>query len=189
VSDEELASQAASGDDGAFGALVERHGTSVYRACLAALGTPSDAEDAAQEAFLLAHRRLGSFRGEARFKTWLLAIAWRRALDHRRSLLRRLRRFVSGDAQEGRGWLDRPAPARDPEGALLDAELAGHVRRLVGRLPAKLRDPLLLSAAGEHSYEEMAEILDVPAGTLKWRVSEARRLLKRRLAELGYGDE
>jgi DNA-directed RNA polymerase specialized sigma24 family protein len=62
------------------------------------------------------------------------------------------------------------------------------VHRLVRGLPAKLREPLLLAATGEYTYDDMAVILAAPAGTLKWRVSEARRLLKERLARLGYRD-
>ena len=78
---------------------------------------------------------------------------------------------------------------RTPEGALIDAELAQHVQRLVRALPARLRDPLLLCAAGEQTYHEMAAVLGVPEGTLKWRVAEARRRLKERLTALGYGNE
>jgi DNA-directed RNA polymerase specialized sigma24 family protein len=60
------------------------------------------------------------------------------------------------------------------------------VRRLVGTLPDTLRVPLLLAASGDYTFDEMAEALSVPAGTLKWRVSEARRRLKMKLRALGY---
>jgi RNA polymerase sigma-70 factor (ECF subfamily) len=67
--------------------------------------------------------------------------------------------------------------------------MAQHVRRLVRALPARLRDPLLLCAAGDQTYHEIASVLGIPEGTLKWRVAEARRRLKDRLVRLGYRDE
>jgi RNA polymerase sigma-70 factor (ECF subfamily) len=187
VSDAELVARARQGDTAAFGELVDRHRAAVYRAAHAALGSASEAEDVAQEAFLAAYRKMDSYRGEASFKTWLLRIAWRQALTRRRSLVTRWRRFVSaGDPPE-------PRPGREgqrsPEATLIDAEMAGHVQRLVRALPAPLRDALLLSAAGEQTYHEIALVLGIPEGTLKWRVTEARRRLKDRLVRLGYRDE
>jgi RNA polymerase sigma factor (sigma-70 family) len=186
VSDAELVARARQGDTAAFGELVDRHRRAVYRAAHAALGSAEEAEDVAQEAFLTAYQKMATYRGEASFKTWLLAIAWRRARRRRRGLASLWRRFVSG------GALESPAPDGPPrpqEAALIDAERARHVQRLVRALPARLRDPLLLCASGEQTYREIAEVLGIPEGTLKWRVAEARRRLKQRLAALGYGDE
>jgi RNA polymerase sigma-70 factor (ECF subfamily) len=185
VSDAELVARAREGDRAAFGELVERHRAAVYRAALAALGRASEAEDAAQEAFLAAYRKMGTYRAEASFKTWLLTIAWRHALGRRRSLAARWRRFVSTEEPAS------PAAAETPtqEQALIAAEMAAHVRRLVQGLPARLRDPLVLSAAGDQTYAEIAVILGIPEGTLKYRVVEARRRLKERLVRLGYRHE
>ena len=187
VTDDELVDQARRGDTAAFGTLVDRHGCAVQRAAMAVLRSRQEAEDVAQEAFVTAYRKLDTFRGEASFRTWLLRIAWREAQDRRRSLARRLRRFV---APANEDHAPHPPPIGRPaqEEALAASELRAHVRRLLPGLPAKLRDALLLAATGEHTYDEMAAILDVPAGTLKWRVSEARRLLKERLALVGYQD-
>ena len=69
----------------------------------------------------------------------------------------------------------------------MSAEIQRDVLRLIRSLPTRLRDPLLLSAGGRYSYSELSEILDVPAGTVKWRVSEARRVLRIKLARLGHG--
>jgi RNA polymerase sigma-70 factor (ECF subfamily) len=90
VEDDELVERALKGDASAFDELVLRYGTAVYRAALAALGSPADAEDVMQDAFLLAYRKLSHFRGEASFKTWLLAITWHRALRRRQNPARRL---------------------------------------------------------------------------------------------------
>jgi RNA polymerase sigma-70 factor (ECF subfamily) len=177
--DSDLVAAARTGDRGAFDALVLRHQGSVFRTAYAVLGSRPEAEEAAQQAFLSAYTSLAGFRGGASFKTWLLKIAWRAALDRRRSVVVRLRRFVSGDTEEP--W-DPPGDERaTPEEALIDAERFARVRRLVAALPPRLRDALLLTSSGDHSYAEVAEILDVPVGTLKSRVSDARQLLKRRL--------
>jgi RNA polymerase sigma-70 factor (ECF subfamily) len=187
----ELVERARQGDTRAFGELVDLHRSAVYRAALAALRSPADAEDVAQEAFVTAYRKLDGFRGEASFKTWLLAIAWRKALDRRGSLGRRLRLMVATkDDERGAGPIDRlPDGGPSQEEALLSAELVRNTRRLIGTLPAKLRDALLLVGSGECTYEEAAAMTGAPVGTVKWRVSEARRILKRKLAALGYGHD
>ena len=184
VSDPELVERARRGDDAAFGTLVDRHRTAVFRAALAALGNREDAEEVAQEAFVAAFRHLRDFREDASFKTWLLSIAWRKALTRRRSVKTLIRRFVQ--PPEDAEW-QVPDARRTQEQAVLDKELRGHIRREISRLAPKLRDALLLASAGEHSYGEIAGMLGIPVGTLKWRVNEARRRLKGRLAEVGYG--
>jgi len=78
---------------------------------------------------------------------------------------------------------------RSQEDAVTDEELQQNVTRLIGTLPHKLRDALLLAGTGEHTYEQISLILGAPVGTVKWRVSEARRVLKRKLTALGYAYE
>ena len=97
VTDDELVARARQGDAAAFGELVGRHQTAVYRAARAAGAAPADAEDVAQEAFLLAYRKLESYRGEATFKTWLLTITWNQAVNRRRANARWWRRIVDVD--------------------------------------------------------------------------------------------
>jgi RNA polymerase sigma-70 factor (ECF subfamily) len=186
VSDPELVERARRGDHAAFGTLVDRHLTSVFRAALAALGSREDAEEVAQEAFVAAHRHLQDFREDASFKTWLLSIAWRKALTRRRTVKSFLRRFVQ--PPEDTEW-QVPDGGRTQEQMVLHRELRGHVRHEISRLAPKLRDALLLASAGEHSYSDIAGMLGIPVGTLKWRVNEARRQLRVRLAEMGYGQE
>jgi RNA polymerase sigma-70 factor (ECF subfamily) len=186
VTEAELIERARQGDGSAFGELVERYQASVFRTAMAALRSTADAEDIAQEAFVAAFEKLPAFRGDASFKTWLLAITWRRALDRRKSLSERLRRFTTSD---GQAPVDHPAPGRSHEDLLVDADRRAQVRRLLRKLPAKFRDVLLLVAAGDHTLEEIAEMLGVPVGTAKWRAAEGRRLLKAKLIRLGYGDD
>ncbi len=184
VSDAALVDRARGGDREAFGALVDRHRAAVFRTARAALRSATEAEDVAQEVFVVAYRALGTYRGEAAFRTWLLAIAWRRAVRRRRSLAHFWRRFAAkdGDLRAETAWRDATDGAADPAAALEHRERAETARRLIQGLPPALRDALLLAATGEQTYEEMAATLGVPAGTLKWRVSEARRLVRERIA-------
>jgi RNA polymerase sigma-70 factor, ECF subfamily len=193
VTDEELVALARQGDTDAFDQLVSRHQGAVYRAALAALHVPEDAEEAAQDAFVRAWRSLKQFRGSSSFRTWMLKIAWNRALSHRRSIVSWLRRRVSletGEGVSGRFGSDRRGASLDPPSphdALSDVELERNVTRAIEALSPKLRDTLLL-ANGECEYDEIAQMLKIPVGTVKWRVSEARRKVRERLASLGYVD-
>lgn len=178
----EALERARAGDPDAFGFLVDLFREPVFRAALAATGSQAEADDAAQEAFVAAYRRLDRFRGESSFKTWLLTIVWNKALDRRRAMRRSC---LSLETEDGR-TTDPPAPERPADAALVAASAHQAARRLIAGLPVKLRDPLLLVATGEHSYTEMAAMLAVPVGTLKWRISEARRIVREKLERLGY---
>lgn len=189
MTDADLIERARGGDAAAFGDLVDRHRGAVLRAALAATGRHADAEDVAQEAFVKCHRSLATFRAESSFRTWVVAIAWRTAVSRRRSL----RHWWSAGSRWGTGeQVDAaaegvPATGRSPEQLVLDGEYERRVRQLVRSLPARLRDPLLLATSGEYSMREIAQMLGEPEGTVKWRIAEARRLLKAKLERLGLG--
>jgi RNA polymerase sigma-70 factor (ECF subfamily) len=195
VTDADLVARARHGDSAAFGELIDRHRSAVYRAALAALGSHADAEDAAQDAFLAAYRRLDSFRGEASFKTWLLTITWHQAINRRRSLTRLWRRLVEPRVASLRENTDAPSalddlPSQDPspEETVADNQLRRDVLVAIRGLSPKLRDALLLAQAGTYSYDEIGAMLRVPTGTVKWRVSEARKMIRKRLDQRGYRD-
>lgn len=189
VTDLELVERAKQGDANAFGELVDRHHRAALRAAMAALRSPQDADDAVQEAWIAARDRLEGFRAEAEFRTWLLTIVWNKARDRRRSLMRWMMRLASFDDTDAQGVtaLELSGPRQSSSDALLGAELRDGVRRLVASLPKRLRDPLLLVASGEYTYEEVAAMLGQPVGTIKWRVSDARRQLRVKLERLGFG--
>lgn len=180
--DLELVRLAQAGDAQAFGELVEQNRRAVYRAAYAALGSPADADDVAQEAFVTAYQKLGSFRGESSFRTWLLSIAWRKALDRRRNAIKWLRLTVTHDE-----FTPLPSAERSHEERMAGDELRQVLRRMIASLPRKLRDALLLAGSGDYSYDQIGQMLRIPVGTVKWRVSEARRVLKQKLVALGYG--
>jgi RNA polymerase sigma-70 factor (ECF subfamily) len=191
ASDLDLVRLAQAGDVEAFGELVERNRRAVFRAALAAVRSPAEADDVAQEAFVTAYRKLASFRGDSQFRTWLLSITWRKAIDRRKSVTRWLRVAASAPRDDaGEDSFDiterMPSAERSQEDTVLDAELQRNVTRLIGTLPKKLRDALLLSGSGDYTYEQISGMLGVPLGTVKWRVSEARRVLRKKLAAMGY---
>lgn len=193
VTDLELVRLAQAGDSEAFGELVERNRRAVFRAALAALGSPAEADDVTQEAFVTAWRKLSGFRGESQFRTWLLSITWRKAIDRRKSVSKWLKLAASASRDEAGDEIfdvveQVPSRERPPDAVFESTELQRDIRRLIRTLPRKLRDALLLAGTGEHTYDEIGEILHAPVGTVKWRVAEARRVLKRKLAAMGYQD-
>jgi len=191
--DLELVRRAQAGDVAAFGELVERNRRAVFRAALAAVGSATEADDVAQDAFVTAFQKLGGFRGEASFKTWLLSITWRKAIDRRKSMTRWMQRLVhpTGSGETGEEWdpMDHvEAQGRSQEHDVMTSDLQRRLRPLIAALPKKLRDALLLAGSGDHTYEEIGHLLRIPVGTVKWRVSEARRVLKQKMISMGYSD-
>lgn len=176
VTDGELVARALEGNTAAFGELVERHRGAVYRAALAALGNAADAEDVAQEALVLAFRRLDQFRGDASVKTWMVSIAWRLSLSRRRRPIWWLKNSIP-DRVLDVVRSSAPTPEARFQRVELVASMKGHIRRL----PPKLRDALLMAVAGDLSQEEIAATMKIPAATFRGRVHEARRRLKEKM--------
>jgi RNA polymerase sigma-70 factor (ECF subfamily) len=188
-----LVRRAQAGDADAFGELVERNRRAVFRAALAAVGSAAEADDVAQEAFVTAFQKLNGFRAESSFKTWLLTITWRKAIDRRKSVTKWMQRLVAPaqSSETGEEWdpMDRlAAHGQSQEDELMTSDLQRRLRPLIASLPKKLRDALLLAGSGDHSYDEIGQILKIPTGTVKWRVSEARKVLKQKMLSMGYTD-
>ena len=171
---------ARAGDQSAFGCLVDLYQRVAVRTALVALGRMEDAEDVAQESFLIAWRKLEGFRGDSSFRTWLLTIVWRKALDRRRSRMLWWRRTGSQTAADPFDQV--PAASVSPERSAVARDAMKRARLEISKLSPTLRDTLLLAATGEHTYDEIASVLGAPVGTIKWRVAEARRKLGERLA-------
>jgi RNA polymerase sigma-70 factor, ECF subfamily len=187
VTDEDLVARAQGGMEDAWAELVHRHHAAVFRAAHAALLSRADADDAAQEAWIAAWRALGDFRGQSSFRTWLLAIAWRKSLDRRRSVagwIRMIRIDRSGEDDEGPP-VELASGEANAEDDVLDRAARTRLKTLVRGLPRTHRDALTLMATRDLSYAEAAALLGVPVGTLKWRVSDARRMLRERMQRVG----
>ena len=181
----QLVARARAGDVDAFGALVDRHARAARRVAAAALAAPDDADDVVQEACVTAWQRLGDLSDPEAFRAWLLRITWRKALDRRRSVRKWLTRLVVGESAD-----DQLQQAHDrgptPEGQAMATELDRAIAVAIRSLPTRLRDPFLLATAHQHRYDDIAEWLQLPVGTVKWRVFEARRILRAKLTALGH---
>ena len=181
-----LVALARTGDRAAFGELIERHLTAARRVALAAVGQPSDADEAVQEASVAAWRRLDGLNDANAFRGWFLRIVWRKAIDRRRSVRSWFDRFSSSTADDQRP-MEFVAADATPDQVLISRELAAAIAQVVRSLPRKLRDPFLLAASGDHRYEDIATMLGAPLGTVKWRIAEARRVIRMKLDHMGHG--
>ena len=177
---EELVRAAAKGRTDAFEELVRLHEKKVYALTLRMCGNPEDARDAAQEAFLSAWRGLPSFRGEAGFSTWLYRLASNAAIDQ----LRRNRRQREEDSLDA-GEMDAPDQSPGPQEAAEGSELQRAVADGLASLSEDHRRILLLREYQQLSYDEIAQTLDMDLGTVKSRISRARRALRKILLESG----
>jgi RNA polymerase sigma-70 factor, ECF subfamily len=188
-SDEVLAAQAAAGDHVAFEALVGRYQARVFRlACR--LTSDTDAPDVLQETFLQVYRHLASFRGEARFATWLYRIATNAALMHRRASRRRPAEPLDGflPAFDASG-LHAATPAQLSVASRIEERLdqrllAGKAREGIARLPDGYREAFVLRDLEDMSTADVAQALGVEPATVRQRVHRARLMLRGFLGEL-----
>lgn len=179
--DEVVARLASDGDPRAFATLVERYQEPIYRLCRRLTRSNADAEDALQETFLILMRRLRSFRGEAKFATWLYRIATNAALGIRRrqsrlraeSLEEFLPRF---DARQ------RHAGPIEPFEAIDRQRLARRASALLERLPDRYRVPMVLRDLEEIETSQVAAILGLTEAAVRQRVHRARLMLRGYLA-------
>ena len=182
-SDESLAARAAAGDEHAFEAIVGRYYARVYRLAVR-LTSDTDASDVLQETFLQVYRHLPSFRGDARFSTWLYRIATNAGLMHRRARARRpaepldafLPTFDAAGAHRG-----TPAELRVVSQAdeLIDRRvLAGKARDGLARLPDLYREAFILRDLEEMPTAEVAEVLGIEPAAVRQRVHRARLMLR-----------
>lgn len=175
--DSRLIAECLAGRTAAFGELVRRYQDRLYNTVYRLVDNAEDAQDVVQDAFLSAYQGLGSFKGEAQFFTWLYRIAVNTAIS-----LKRKQRAVlplrTGPADEsGAEPLDRSEDSR-PEHALERAEQERRIQQALGRLSPEHRAVLILKDMEGEKYETMAEILQVPIGTIRSRLHRARLELR-----------
>ena len=176
--DVQLVKASQQGDQDAFAVLVQRHQRRVFTLSLGMLQDYDDADEITQEVFVAAWQGLPSFRGEARFSTWLYRIAYHCCL---RQLERRKReRWWCSVSQEEHILAEMNKEKREEE-ISEQHELQAIVREQLEKLPTKYRVVLILRHFQEMTYEEMATILSMPVGTIKTHLFRARNLLKKRL--------
>lgn len=171
-----LIEQSLSGDPEAYAVLVNTYQTMIRNLAFRMTGSLDDAEELAQDAFLRGYQQLGSFRGGAKFSTWLCRIAMNLSLDWRRRESRR-------DHIHSQ-WAADVVPESSPNG--FPDELSRKVQTALDRLPVKQRAAIVLTVYENQSHAEAAKTLGCTEATVSWRVFAARRKLKQLLKDLPH---
>ncbi len=173
-----LVAASKTGDQDAFAQLVQRHQRRVFNLVFRMLQQYEEANEVTQETFLAAWQGLPSFRGDARFSTWLYRIAYNCCLKQLEQ--RKRDKALQAAVQAEQSFQQESCDERAAE-ELEARERQALVREHLSLLPAKYRIVLILRHLQELTYEEMAEILTMPIGTIKTHLFRARNLLKERL--------
>jgi len=195
LTDPELAQRISAGDKKAFELLMRRHNQILYRTARSILRDDAEAEDAVQEAYLLAYRGMSGFRGDAKLSTWLVRIVVNEAIARARRRKRGAEIIqLSGETQEdseaAEGNMNETSPEQ-PEGAAQRAQTRRLLESKIDELPDAFRTVFVLRALEELSVEETAAAVGVPEATVRSRFFRARGLLREALSkeiDLAYGD-
>lgn len=189
VEDRELVAQALQGSEAAYRELLERFRRPIFSLIYRMIGDREIAEDLAQESFVKAFNNLDSYNPSYRFSSWLFKIANNHAIDHlRRARLKTVSIHGSPHAadrereQETRIVLQ--APGETPEQEVLALELGSEIGAAISHLRAEYRTVVILRHVENRPYEEIAEIMDVPIGTVKTFLHRARLELREALGHL-----
>ncbi len=173
VPDAALVADALAGRREAFGTLVERYDRAVYHLAYRTMHDREEARDATQEAFFKAYRSLHTFKPQAKFSTWIFSICYHACCDR----LARRKRY-SGDALP-----DRADNAAGPEREAIAQDESRRLHEAIGRLPEKYRTVITLYHLQGRQYEEIAQVLEMPMGTVKTHLFRAKEQLRRLLTE------
>ena len=180
--DAALVAAAVAGDRQAFAALVERHQARILALLERLTGCREQARDLAQETFVSAYRKLATFEHRSGFATWLYRIG----CNHAAAAGRR-RRPVAAPGGDVRAAIEPVARLAPVSAGLEHEELARQVAAALARLDARYREVVVLADMQEAGYEEIAEALDIPVGTVRSRLHRGRLELRRLLATLDRG--
>ena len=181
LDDQQLVTASKRGDQDAFAQLVQRYQRRIFNVVYRMLQQYEEASEITQETFLAAWQGLPSFRGEARFATWLYRIAYNCAL---KQLETRKRDWALQAALQADHALESKDNFDCANAQIDEHERQAFVQEHLSHLPAKYRIVLILRHLQDMTYEEMAEILTMPVGTIKTHLFRARNLLKERLQGL-----
>jgi RNA polymerase sigma-70 factor (ECF subfamily) len=184
------------GSEDAFGMLIAQYSQPLYSLIARSLQDPADAADITQEVFIKVFRSIRSFHGDASLRTWLYRIALREASNQRRWWTRHKRQEITIDTPLSTGESEDGDESMCLSGILTDAtdspydhaaqaEMRTRVEVALRKLPETFRTVVVLREMEGFSYEEIAEILEVPAGTVKSRLTRGRAALKQILLESG----
>jgi RNA polymerase sigma-70 factor (ECF subfamily) len=178
--DNALISQCLKGDHAAFESLIRMHQRMIHSLTFRMTGSLADGEDLAQQTFLRAYEQLGSFRGGAKFSSWLYRIAVNTCLNWRRREMRRRQLHAA--------WADNSSRQRaEPAHPADENDLGRRVQEALMKLPAKQRAAMVLTVYDGFNHAEAARILGCSETTVSWRIFAARNKLKRWLKPAARG--
>jgi len=183
INDEELVNLCLSGDKNAFGELVMHYQRVVYGLTYHLVGNFEDARDLSQEAFIKAYTRLSHLRDKTKFASWLKKITFSVCMNWLKARGRSEFALLEKEINE-EDIYNIPDPAPPPPEQVEAAELREAVLKAVNKLPETYRLPLTLFHFDGLSYQKVAESLSIPVSTVKWRLHQARRILKKEMSEL-----
>jgi len=188
--DEDLVLRVQQGDKSAFDLLVIKYQHKIIQLVNRYVKDPSEAQDVAQEAFIKAYRALGNFRGDSAFYTWLYRIAINTAKNYLVSRSRRSSDYQV-DVQDAEVLENAPQlqGMETPERLLLNQEIIDTIKTAIDKLPEEMRTAIMLREFEGMSYEEIAEAMDCPVGTVRSRIFRAREAIDNKLNPLlEHGD-
>lgn len=186
ITDTELVARVQQGEKSAFDLLVLKYQHRIVKLVSRYVREPADAADVTQEAFLKAFRALPNFRGESAFFTWLYRIAINTAKNHLVALSRRPTDVALGNNEDGEQFEieDMQTTLETPERLLLTDEIRDTVIDAVNKLPDDLRTAIMLREIDGLSYEDIANVMACPIGTVRSRIFRAREAIDLRLQPL-----
>jgi RNA polymerase sigma-70 factor (ECF subfamily) len=184
--DRQLVERAQRGDKQAFSLLVEKYQRKLARLLSRFIRDPAEVEDVTQEAFIKAYRALPAFRGDSAFYTWLYRIGINTAKNYLMAMGRRAPTSTEVEAEEAEGF-EEGEQLRDintPESVLLSKEIAETVNATIEKLPEELRKAIQMREIEGMSYEDIAQAMDCPIGTVRSRIFRAREAIAEQLRPL-----
>ena len=190
--DIELAASAAQGSQDAFRELVRRFERPVYSLVLRMVQDPATAEDLAQEVFVKAFRRLGTYDPQWKFSSWLFKIAHNTAIDHLRRGVPETVPLETGADDKEKGSLSAvlaDETVEDPQAAAERRDLGRSLERAISSLRPEYRQAVLMFYAHGASYQDICEVTGLPLGTVKTNLHRARKELAQAMTSLGWGPE
>ncbi len=183
--DKQLVKRVQKGDKGAFDLLVLKYQHKIVNLVMRYVRDPDQALDITQEAFIKAYRALPNFRGDSAFYTWMYRIAVNTAKNHL-AAQRRRPMDIELDLQDPEQY-DLHAKLKEtdtPEGVTLSRELQETVEKAIAALPDDLRTAIILRELDGMSYEEIAQTMDCPVGTVRSRIFRARDAISKKIGSL-----
>ena len=184
--DQKLVEKAQKGDKKAFGMLVEKYQRRLNRLLSRMVRDQSEIEDIVQDSFIKAYRAINNFRGDSAFYTWLYRIGINTAKNHLVKLGKRPKAMNEVEIEEIENFEDAPdlRNHETPESTMMSSQIVASVNQTIAALPNELKEAISLREMDGLSYEEIADLMNCPIGTVRSRIFRAREVIAEKLKPL-----